>query len=97
MSLAKRVLLIGLSDPLISRGLTNVLLLALGIYTIREGAIANKLWKMNYGVMIVSLLIICRFFDTDMSFVIRGLLFVMIGVGFFLTNYYMARKRRIQA
>ncbi len=91
------LLLIGLSNPLIARGLTNVLLLALGIYTIREGAIANKLWKMNYGVMIVSLLIICRFFDTDMSFVIRGLLFVMIGVGFFLTNYYMAKRRRAQA
>lgn len=86
--------LIGLSDTLISRGLTNVLILALGVYTIREGALANKLWKMNYGMLIVALLIVCRFFDTDMSFVIRGLLFVGIGGGFFGMNYYMAKKRK---
>lgn len=85
---------IGLSEPLISRGLTNILILALGVYTIREGALADKLWKMNYGLLILSILIACRFFDTDMSFVVRGLLFVGIGVGFFGMNYYMVRKRK---
>lgn len=89
--------LIGLSEPLISRGLANILILALGVYTIREGALADKLWKMNYGLLILSLLIVCRFFDTDMSFVIRGLLFVGIGVGFFGMNYYMMRKRKAVA
>jgi uncharacterized membrane protein len=88
---------IGLSEPLISRGLMNVLILALGVYTIREGAQADKLWKMNYGLLILSTLIMCRFFDTDMSFVIRGLLFVGIGVGFFGMNYYMMKKRRTVA
>jgi hypothetical protein len=88
---------IGLSNPLISRGLTNILMLALGAYTIREGAMANQLWRMNYGLLILSLLIGCRFFDTDMSFVVRGLLFVAIGVGFFLMNIYMVRKRKAVA
>jgi len=86
---------IGLSEPLISRGLTNILILALGVYTIREGALADKLWKMNYGLLILSILIMCRFFDTDMSFVVRGLLFVGIGAGFFATNYYVMKKRRV--
>jgi uncharacterized membrane protein len=86
---------IGLTEPLISRGLTNILILALGVYTIREGALADKLWKMNYGLLILSILIGCRFFDTDMSFVVRGLLFVGIGVGFFAMNYYMMKKRRV--
>lgn len=87
--------LIGLSNPVISRGLTNILLLALGVYTIREGALADQLWKMNYGLLILSILIGCRFFDTDISFVIRGLLFVAIGAGFFLMNVYMVRKRKV--
>ena len=87
--------LIGLENPLISRGLANILLLALGVYTIREGALANQLWKMNYGLLILSVLIGCRFFDTDMSFVIRGLLFVAIGAGFFIMNIYMVRKRKV--
>ena len=36
----------------------------------------------------------CRFFDTNMSFVIRGLLFVAVGVGFFITNYVMLKKQK---
>jgi hypothetical protein len=85
---------IGMLNPLLARGFANVIILALGVFTIREGAQADKLWKMNYGLLILSVLIICRFFDTDMSFVIRGLLFVAIGVGFFGMNFYMMKKRK---
>lgn len=91
------LLLIGLSMPWLSRTLVNVLLLVLGVYTIREGAMSNKLWRMNYGLLILSVLIACRFFDTDMSFVMRGLLFVAIGAGFFGMNYYMIRKKKISS
>jgi uncharacterized membrane protein len=73
---------------------TNILILALGVYTIREGALANRLWQMNYGMLILSVLIMCRFFDSDIPFVFRGLLFIAIGAGFFATNYYMMRKRK---
>jgi uncharacterized membrane protein len=89
--------LIGLTEPGISRIVTNVLILVLGIYTIREGALADKLWKMNYGMLILSMLIICRFFDTNISFIARGLLFVGIGVGFFAMNFYVTRKRKTAA
>jgi hypothetical protein len=85
---------IGLSSVVMSIILTNILLLALGVYTIREGAINDQLWKMNYGLAILSVLIGCRFFDTDISFVLRGLLFVAIGVGFFGMNIYMVRRRK---
>ena len=30
-----------------------------------------------------------------MSFVIRGLLFVIVGIGFFTTNYIMLKKQKI--
>lgn len=88
------VLLVGIYNPVLARILTNVLILVLGVYTIREGALADKLWKMNYGLLILSILIICRFFDTEISFVIRGLLFVAIGLGFFAVNFYMMRRRK---
>jgi Predicted membrane protein (DUF2157) len=88
---------IGLWNPVLARGFTNVIILALGVFTIREGAQADKLWKMNYGLLILSILIICRFFDTDMSFVIRGLLFMIIGAGFFGVNFYMMKKRKAVA
>jgi hypothetical protein len=39
-------------------------------------------------------LILCRFFDTDMSFVIRGILFLIVGLGFFLANYWTLKQKK---
>ncbi|MCR9226697.1 MAG: DUF2157 domain-containing protein [Flavobacteriaceae bacterium] len=74
--------------------LINFLVLAIGILTIRDGSNRNHLGILNFGLLIVAALIVCRFFDTDLSFVIRGLLFVLVGVGFFFANYKMIRKRQ---
>ncbi len=86
----------GVYNPYSAQVLVNIFILILAIYTIREGAQADHLGRMNYGLMILSLLIICRFFDTDLSFVVRGLLFVMVGLGFFAMNYRMIKKRKEQ-
>ncbi|MBK5277536.1 MAG: DUF2157 domain-containing protein [Bacteroidia bacterium] len=85
---------IGINLPEVSQTLLNVLILALAVYTVREGANADKLWQMNYGLLILTALIICRFFDSDLSFVVRGLLFVSVGLGFFGVNYWMVQKRK---
>lgn len=85
---------IGTIEPYGAQIFTNVFILVLAVYTIREGAKADHLGRMNYGLMILTLLIICRFFDTDLSFVIRGLLFVLVGLGFFGMNYRMVKKRK---
>ena len=72
----------------------NLILLGIGILTIREGARLNHFGILNYGLLIVTALVIARFFDTDLSFVLRGLLFVAVGLGFFFANYRMAKKKR---
>jgi uncharacterized membrane protein len=87
---------IGMSSPVVSQLLINILILAFAIYTIRDGAIQNHLGILNYGLLIITALIICRFFDTDFSFIVRGLLFIAVGVGFFAANYYMIQKRKKQ-
>ena len=74
--------------------LINVYIFVIGILIIREGARLDHFGVLNYGLLVITALIICRFFDTHLSFVVRGLLFVSIGVGFFLANYWMLRKRR---
>lgn len=74
--------------------LTNLLVLALGIDIVRKGAQAEKFSLLNYGMLIITSLIACRFFDMDISFVLRGLLFVLMGVGFFIANYLMYRKQQ---
>lgn len=87
---------IGLNAPHTAQILINIFVLLLAVYTIREGAKVDHLGRMNYGLLIFALLIICRFFDTNLSFVIRGLLFVLVGLGFFALNYRMIRKRKEQ-
>ncbi len=88
---------VGIQLPVLAQLLINVLILLFAIYTIRDGAQRNHLGILNYGLMIITGLIFCRFFDTDFSFVIRGLLFIGVGIGFFAANYYMIQKRKKQA
>ncbi|MBO6608000.1 DUF2157 domain-containing protein [Psychroserpens sp.] len=74
--------------------LVNLIILILGVTTIKIGSDKFHFGILNYGLLIITALVICRFFDTNMSFVIRGLLFVIVGVGFFLANYLMLKKRK---
>ena len=74
--------------------LVNILLFILGIFYIRKGVQEDHLGILNYGLLIITALIICRFFDTKWSFILRGILFVMVGIGFFIANYQMIQKRK---
>jgi len=74
--------------------LINLYVFTIGILTIREGAKKEHLGILNFGLLIITALVTCRFFDESLSFVLRGILFVSIGVGFFATNYVMLKKRK---
>lgn len=87
------IFIIGIYTP-ISMVLINLLVLAIGILTLRDGAKQNHLGVLNLGLLIVTALVACRFFDTDLSFVIRGNMFLSVGVGFFVANYWMLKKRK---
>lgn len=88
------IYLIGTFDDLIPSILTNILVLLLGIAVIREGVAKFDFAILNFGLIITSVLIACRFFDVNMSFVVRGLLFIGVGVGFFLANYVLIQKKK---
>ncbi len=85
--------LVGLSSP-ISIVLINIIVFLIGLLTIREGVKQGHLGILNYGLFIITALVICRFFDTDLSFIFRGILFVSVGAGFFALNYYMLKTRK---
>lgn len=87
------IFLIGLYSPA-AAWIINIIVLVIGILTIIDGARRDQLWLLNYGLLIITALVICRFFDTDLSFVIRGILFVSVGIGFFVTNYKMLERRK---
>ena len=45
----------------------------------------------HYGI--VAALAICRFFDSDLSFVARGVGFIIVGLGFLIANLLLFKRR----
>lgn len=87
------VFLLGLVTS-VSVLLINILILTVGIVTVRDGDREQRLGSMNFGLLIIAALVLCRFFDTNLSFVIRGILFVGVGIGFFIMNYRLLKKKK---
>lgn len=74
----------------------NITIFALGIYNIVKGIRNSHFGILNFGLLIIAMLTIFRFFDTELSFVLRGILFLTIGIGFFATNFQMLKKKNKQ-
>ena len=87
---------LGKFQPVVAQWLTNVLVLSIAVITTWRGAERDNIVLLNYGLLIMAILIICRFFDTDMSFVVRGILFMALGLSFFVANYWVLKKRKLQ-
>jgi uncharacterized membrane protein len=89
--------LIAPMNVLVSQIIANVFILLWGILLIYRGLKKVQFSTTNYGLFIIALLITCRFFDSNISFVVRGLLFLTVGFGFFAANYFMFKKVKQQS
>ena len=74
--------------------LINLLVFSIGLQASLKGARQNNLALLNAGLLLIVVLAVCRFFDGNISFVIRGLIFVGVGIGFFAGNYWILNKRK---
>jgi hypothetical protein len=72
----------------------NLYVLALGIALIAMGVRDRRLSVVNLGLLVTSGLILARFFDSDMSIILRALAFMGVGVGFLVTNVVLIRRGR---
>ena len=72
----------------------NLYILILGLQEIQKGNKTNSLARLNFGILIIAILTGCRFFDENMTFVVRGVMFIIVGFGFFALNYYLLKKRK---
>jgi len=75
--------------------LCNVLGLATGISILLRGVREDQLLTINFGLFIIATLILSRFFESDLSYLIRGIVFAVLGLAFFFTNYYLTRKSKM--
>src|SRR5205085_12553848 len=71
----------------------NCYALLLGIDILARGIRTNSIARANFGLLLIAALAISRFFDSDLSFVIRGLGFIIVGAGFLVANLLLFRKR----
>jgi Predicted membrane protein len=73
--------------------LMNCYALWLGIDILVRGIRANSVARANFGLLLIAALAISRFFDSELSFVTRGLGFIVVGAGFLVANVLMFKKR----
>ncbi len=69
-------------------------LLVIGLWLLATGIRFNKQGQMNVGLMALTALIIARFFDSDLDFLLRGLVFIALGIAFLVTNIMILRRKR---
>lgn len=73
--------------------LCNIYLLAYGIYRIVRGIREDSLFIVNTGMLLLALIIFTRFFDVDIGFLAKGFVYIMIGIGFLVTNIFLVKRR----
>lgn len=80
-------------DDLLPVVVFNAFILTLGIAAIAYGVQENRLFVVNWGILIVAALVTARFFDSDMSFVVRGVAFIVLGSAFLAVNVLWLRRK----
>jgi len=71
----------------------NCYALLLGIDILARGIRRNSIARANFGLLLIAALAICRFFDSDLSFVARGVGFIIVGLGFLVANLLLFKRR----
>jgi len=80
-------------DGLVPSLLINFFMLALGVYTLLRGIRSERVVEANLGMVVIAVLATARFFDTDLEFVVRGIAFILIGLGFLVTNLIVFKRK----
>ncbi|MFN5984302.1 MAG: DUF2157 domain-containing protein [Fluviicola sp.] len=88
------LIFIGCVSPLGIQHLFTVLLLLLGVVSLIFGAKKANLTLANLSLGLIGTIIICRFLDLKMSLTVKGILFIAIGLSFFLANYFIIKNKK---
>ena len=76
--------------------LFNVWLLAAGVALLADGVRVMELGTVNRGLAAVAAFMVARFFDTELSFLLRGVAFVTLGLACLAMNLWLIRGARRQ-
>ncbi|MCL2632749.1 MAG: DUF2157 domain-containing protein [Coriobacteriia bacterium] len=74
--------------------LANAVVSAIGISYIIFGVKHSSLTRTNVGMATVCILILIRFFDSDLDFLWRGIVFLLLGATFLFVNTRIMRSKK---
>ena len=72
----------------------HFIILALGAYYIWKGFKSERSLLVNYGLAVISIEVAIRFFDSFLPFIFKGIIFILLGVGFFIANYFILKQKK---
>ncbi|BBB90049.1 MAG TPA: DUF2157 domain-containing protein [Methylomusa anaerophila] len=73
--------------------LLNAYMLVISLTVIMTSIREGTLGTLNIGMIMLAALITARFFDIEFSFIVRGSVFVALGIGFLIANLVMVRRK----
>ena len=76
-----------------AQALFDLYLFVFGLSLLVRGFRARRIGRVNAGLGVVFALILLRFFDQDLGFLFRGVVFVLLGLAFLAVNLVLARKK----
>ncbi|MCL2122250.1 MAG: DUF2157 domain-containing protein [Clostridiales bacterium] len=80
--------------PFVFMLISNITLAGCGVGFIVHGTRHIRLQTTNIGMVILCFLITIRFFDSNMDFLWRGVVFLVLGAAFLLVNLRLARIKK---
>jgi uncharacterized membrane protein len=100
-ALSGTVLLAGLEaagiDSMVLTVLANLVTFGLGAALLTVGWQRGSAGVANLGMAVLAALFTLRFFDSELSFLLRGVGFVAMGAGFLAVNAWLGNQRSRQA
>jgi len=78
--------------PRAAMALANLFAFGLGLIYLITGIRRQRLGLVNIGLLFILLLAAVRFFDTDWSYIAKGMAFILLGAGFLTANWVLSRR-----
>ena len=72
----------------------NVYFGVAGVIYLYRGFVKRSLLLFNGGALMITVLLACRFFDSDIGLLYRSLGFILLGIGFIAANVIYNRRNR---
>ena len=78
--------------PLVAFWLCNAWLAAFGLHMLLTGVQSSSMKRINIGMLILLWAIHSRFFDSEFTMTVKGIVFILCGAGFLAANVVLARR-----